>query len=72
MSNVVSLAERRESWHVAYQKGDLVVSVSSHGRLSISTKGSEETLSFCDSASFLRKINDDFDRTMGAVYKDTD
>jgi hypothetical protein len=65
------LAEKRESWRCAFERGNLSIHISTHGRFKI-FKGDElvETLSFFDSVSLLKDLSEDYEQVMCAIYKD--
>jgi hypothetical protein len=71
MSNVISLAEKRETWRPTYEMGRLSFHLSNHGRFKVLVDNETvQVLSFFDSVSLLKDLSEDFEHTMNAMYKD--
>ena len=60
MSNVVSLFEKKERWNTILSHGELLISVSNHGRLSFTLKDQLVTLSMFDSVCLLQTLKKSF------------
>ena len=70
MSNVVSLAERREVWKPAYANDKLRIQVSSHGRFKLIIGNEITQLEFFDSVSFLKELSEALEYVMCSMYND--
>jgi hypothetical protein len=67
MSKVVSIRDRLELWHHAYTSpaGTVSASVSSHGRMAVSTStGDTKYLDLTDTVAFLKNVSDTLDSVM--------
>jgi hypothetical protein len=72
MSNVVSLVEKLEVWKPVYEKDNLRVHVSSHGKFKIYSGDKITQLEFFDSVTFLKELSEALEYVMCSMYKDTD
>lgn len=70
MSNIVSLADRRETWQSIYSKDGLRVHISNHGRFKLMHGDEIMQLEFFDSVAFLKELSEALERTMCSMYDD--
>jgi hypothetical protein len=72
MSNVVSLAEKLETWKPVYDVGGLRVCISSHGKFKIYSGDKITQLEFFDSVTFLKQLSEALEYVMRCpMYNDT-
>lgn len=64
VNNVVSLKEKLEIWKLVYQRGDLRVDVSTHGRFKFHHGGNVTQLDFFDSVLLLKELSEALEITM--------
>jgi len=62
---IINIESRLERWNTAYQMGDLQISVSNHGRISIHLDGKNTTLTFFDSVDLLGRVSEALESTPG-------
>lgn len=72
MSNVVSLTERRETWKPVYQKDDLRIHISSHGKFKVYSGDEITQLEFFDSVNFLKELSEALEYVMCGMYNNND
>lgn len=59
---VVNIAARQERWNTAFDCGDIVFSVSNHGRLNITLEGRDITLNMTEAVQMLGAVSAEYDR----------
>ena len=69
MGKVISLQEKLETWKKVYEKSELCVYVSNHGKFriihsSLSLQSTTTQLEFLDSVFFLKELSEALERAM--------
>ena len=72
MSNVVTLVEKLEVWKSVYEKDNLQVHISSHGKFKIYSGDKATQLEFFDSVMFLKELSGALEYVMCSMYNDVD
>jgi hypothetical protein len=65
MSKVVDLAARREKWNTSWSLGDLVLSVSNHGRICVQIGDEKRLVDLVDSVALLSQVSTSFEELSG-------
>jgi len=65
MSKVIDLASRRETWSTSWSLGDLVMSVSNHGRICVQIGDEKRLVDLVDSVSLLSQVSTSFEKLSG-------
>lgn len=71
MGNLIDLAERLETWNLAYcDDNGIQVHVSSRGRFKIRVNGGEAYTTMVDSVNFLGKLSEELEKQMGVLFQE--
>lgn len=70
MSNIISIVEKLETWKVIYQKSNLQVKISSHGKFKFLNGNEIVQLEFFDSISFLKDLSKALESVMCSMHDD--
>lgn len=71
MGNLIDLAERLETWNLAYfDDNGIQVHVSSRGRFKISVNGGVAYTNMVDSVNLLGKLSEELEKQMGVLFQE--
>ncbi len=71
MGNLIDLAERLETWNLAYYDDNgIQVHVSSRGRFKIHVGGRTVYTDFVDSVNLLGRVSEELDKQMSVLFRE--